>query len=197
MKIGVIGGLGAYAGVHAVQLINDYAVMNHKAQEDKDFPEIVYHQVPFKDVNSLGEGSESHIREQLMGIRDAFTDADRVLFSCNMYNYLADEVFGEKNVSLLPSELPEDAVVFASQENTYTTWARAQHPTSEGRRMTDIAIQYGMRGIRSEAFIEHIQYLAGTPVIACTELSYVVHRRVDRPYIDTLTQAVSHMMEEK
>lgn len=196
MKIGIIGGLGAYAGVHAIRLVNDCAVQAG-AEQDKDFPEILFHQIPFTTTDFYGQGDEKLIRNQLLSTVPLLSRMDRVLFACNTYNHIADDVFGKRNISLRGFPVPQKSIFLASQEYSCSAQGRIHVPDAGGQRIVDEAIQDGITGVKNEEFLQYVNTCPYVPIIACTELSYAIHGRLHRPHVDTLYHAVQKLFNKE
>lgn len=98
-RLGVIGGLGAAAGVNLVQrLVKTY--QKSGAKSDSDFPDFVYHNLPCYGMDEFGICNQQQVFDQLIGSMHMLlnTKCDVIFIACNTVH-----VFHERLQMLFPS----------------------------------------------------------------------------------------------
>ena len=66
--IGLIGGLGPFAGAYALNRLFEMAASDYGCEEDEDFPEIILSSVPFKGTSLAGLQENNAVKTALRGI---------------------------------------------------------------------------------------------------------------------------------
>jgi aspartate racemase len=90
-KIGILGGAGAFAGLHIAKLCLGWAVA-HGAEKDSDFPELVLYNKPCRGLDETGVASEAQFERDVFDGLDLLSRAkcDYGIVACNSAHYFFD-----------------------------------------------------------------------------------------------------------
>lgn len=102
---GIIGGLGAHAGVDAVSRFNKLSSHTSGEVTDESFPRVLYYQIPFAGVDHEGftKGGDvvNALGKEISNAGKMFSAAgvSSVMFACNTYSAVADMVFADTGIT--------------------------------------------------------------------------------------------------
>lgn len=90
--LGILGGMGAFAGIRLMTLLFDRAV-REGATKDGDFPSVVYYNLPLSDFDEKGMGDRETIKNELVGgiLRLDGAGVSTIVIACNtVHEFLTD-----------------------------------------------------------------------------------------------------------
>jgi aspartate racemase len=101
--IGILGGMGAAASVDLYARIVDGAQRRYRAEQDREFPEMILYNLCLIDFDETGITDESTVKEQLLdGMRKLqAAGADFVVVPCNTVHRFADEMQAAVSIPLV------------------------------------------------------------------------------------------------
>lgn len=90
--LGIIGGMGAYAGLDLLR----YALSHSNAVRDEDFPNILFHNLPIRGMNECGIVDKKLVKSQLRGCVERMESygCDTILIACNTVHVFHSELQG-------------------------------------------------------------------------------------------------------
>ena len=198
--IGLIGGLGPFAGAYALNRLFEMAASDYGCEEDEDFPEIILSSVPFKGTSLAGlqenNAVKTALRDGLYLLEDC--GAKLATIVCNSSHVFLPELAPTSNieiVSLIDSVL--DKLKSFETDSFCALCSRSAREAKlfealaarSGKRfvalsaqqaeLTDELIGLGMRATLCDRFVAELPSLIESVslkgrravVIGCTELS--------------------------
>lgn len=222
--LGIISGVGAFAGTELLRRLNEGAVADRDGLmvTDEDFPEVLLHQMSVLDEPSGWECNQEDLLKSLRQTLNIFSSAGchQVVFACNTYDYLfreAAEDYPQIECFSLPQLTAEylcdkgvtDYVVLSSAAlsiNSYYQRGNQKLSRDDQHQVTQF-IEWGLRGEASRhgtEFASFLYNLSPLPIIlGCTELSLystLLPLRMlaqQRVILDSMNILVSSILEKE
>lgn len=214
-KFGIISGMGAFAGSRLYDLVNreavEYALLLHggdpSLMEDKDFPHMVIHQIPFASSDRFGmvekDSFYNELHSSLLGFK-AFGVTD-VTIACNTMDHILAEaiskVGGFNHLSIIDEVGREISygnapiLVLTSrqsrEQNTYRDKISHREIIEADQELVDEMIHSSMTGLPSAslgAFTDIVDGLSPETeiLLGCTELSVYANMQNSHLVVDSL-----------
>ncbi len=223
--IGLIGGLGPFAGAYALTRLLEKAATLYGCKQDEEFPEVILCSVPFKGTSPAGLQRDNSVKadliESLRGLECCGVKTATIL--CNSSHVYLPELARTNRIGLISlidapfhrlskSDRTEFCVLCSRSaresglfnELARRTGKRLVRLSDKAERLTDKLIHRGMLATLSSKHVRELQTLIeevssrGTRavIIGCTELSRLNAGASKDPHtIDTLDEALTLLLE--